>query len=120
MRAFALGAGTATLLATGLFVLGALTRLIVLAPEETCFLGYPNSDNPMVFQLTGKDAWDVCDNQTNPIRQVPTLQGAQVLAANTWAPTQVCKFDQYGLTWTIWWTDKSPVPDAVRSDCGSV
>lgn len=98
MKMFAAGAATAVIVVAGLFLLAIANHLLVVAPQETCLLGYPNSDNPIVFELTGKDAWDVCDNQTNPIRQVPTLQRAQVLAANSWAPTRVCKFDQYGLT----------------------
>ncbi len=110
MKGFAFGALAAIVVAAGLFFGGLAANVIRFAPPETCLLGYPNSDNPMVFELTGKDAWDVCDNQTNPIRQIPALQGAQVLAANTWAPRKLCTFDQYGLTWTIWWTNIGPAP----------
>jgi hypothetical protein len=105
MKAFALGAASAAIIAAGLVFAGIATSVLQLAPAERCLLGYPNSDNPMVFELTGKGAWDVCDSQTNAIRQINALQGTQVLAANTWAPRKLCQFDQYGLVWTIWWTN---------------
>ncbi len=120
MKLFLLGALAGVLIAAGALVIGLATHAVVVAPPETCYLGFPNSDNTTVFQLTGMDAWDVCNNLTNPIRQVNALQGAQALAGNTWAPRKICTFDEYGLTWTIWWTDKLSDTSGVGSYCSAV
>jgi hypothetical protein len=120
VKLFWIGVGAGLIVAAGVFGIAVATKAVLVAPPETCYLGFPNSDNTTVFQLTGTDAWDVCDNLTNPIRQVNALQGAQALAGNTWAPRKICTFDEYGLTWTIWWTDKLTDASGVSSYCFAV
>lgn len=55
--------------------------VVIGQPAERCLLGFPNSDAPGVVELTGTGAYDVCDDLTNPIRQLNALQGMSVLAA---------------------------------------
>ena len=114
---FALGALVGLVLGGGLIFAGSATGLIKVPTPETCLLGFPNSDSSVVFEATGKGAWELCDDITNPIRQVNALQGASVLAANTWAPLRLCQFDKYGLAWTIY--AKRPIPPEVFNPCAS-
>lgn len=79
-------------------------------PPETCILGHPNSSAVIVVELTGAGAADVCNDLTNPIRTSSDLRGTQALASHPWAPYQACRFQRYGLTWTIWDAVDSPIP----------
>jgi hypothetical protein len=116
MRAAALGAFAGLVLGAGLVVGVTAAGLVKVHAPETCFLGFPNSGNTIVFELTGKGAWDVCDDLTNPIGQINALQGARALAGNSWAPRRLCQFDKYGLTWTVWFANQ-PFPAGASNPC---
>jgi hypothetical protein len=102
MKLLALGAFVGLVLGGGLLVVGSGTGLIKLPAPETCFLGYPNSGNTTVVQVSGKGAWDVCDDITNPIRQTNTLKNMTAVAGNSWAPIRLRQFDRFGLSWTMY------------------
>jgi len=102
MKPFALGALVGLVLGGGLVFIGSDAGLIKLPTPETCFLAYPNSDSTTVIEATGKGAWDVCDDITNPIRQTNTLKNMTAVAGNSWAPMRLCQFDKFGLTWTMY------------------
>jgi hypothetical protein len=78
---------------------------------ETCILGYPNSDDTIVIELTGAGAAAVCDDLTNPIRTTADLRGTRALASNSWAPYRACQYTKYGLTWTVWDSISAPITD---------
>jgi hypothetical protein len=107
MKVFALGALVGLLLGGGLVVAVSATGLIKVPAPETCYLGYPNSGNGMVFEATGKGAWELCDDLTNPIRQINALKDARAIATNSWAQVRLCQFYKYGLTWTVYWSSQS-------------
>ena len=59
MRVFALGALLGLVVGGGLVVAFSATGVIRLpspTPTETCYLGFPNSGNVMVFEATGTGA----------------------------------------------------------------
>jgi hypothetical protein len=102
MKMLALGELVGLALGGALVFVVSGTGLVKLPTPETCFLGYPNSDNTTAIQASGNGAWDVCDDLTNPIRQTSGLKDTTALAGNSWAPNRVCEFENFGLTWTMY------------------
>jgi hypothetical protein len=70
MKVLGLGALIGLVLGGGLVIAISATGLVKVPTPETCFLGFPNSGNGTIFEVTGKGAWDVCDDLTNPIRLI--------------------------------------------------
>lgn len=82
---------------------------------EPCFLGVPNSSYTVTIQLTGPDAVNVCNDLVDPIRTMPALDGFKVVVGHHYSPYQICRYQRYGLTWTIWDQFNAPQVDTVSS-----
>jgi hypothetical protein len=85
------------------------------SPSPLCFLGIPNSSYMVTIELTCADAVNVCNDLTDPIRTIPSLEAFKVVVRHDYSPYQICRYQRYGLTWTIWDQFKTPEPDTISS-----
>ena len=67
----------------------------------------------VTIELTGADAVNVCNDLSDPIRTIRSLEAFKVVVGYDYSPYQICRYQRYGLTWTIWDQFKTPGPDTI-------
>lgn len=65
------------------------TRVQVTPTPQHYFLGVPNSSYTVTIELTCPDAVNICNDLTDPIRQLPSLEALKVVVGHDYSPSNL-------------------------------